>query len=55
MKVRIQVVIEAEDGKSEQVQEIARLERGSLRQEELGLTLAEAKVVLHGMHAGHGH
>ena len=49
MKVRIQMVIEAEDGKSEKVEDIARLERGSLRQEELGLTLAEAKVVLHGM------
>ena len=49
MKVRIQVVIEAEDGESEKVEEIVRLERGTLRQEELGLTLAEAKVLLHGM------
>ena len=49
MKVRIQMVIEAGEGEPDQVEEIARLERGSLRPEELGLTLAEAKVLLHGM------
>jgi hypothetical protein len=40
MKIRIQVVIEAENGAPEKVEEIARLERGALRAEELGLTLA---------------
>lgn len=49
MKVRIQVVIEAENGAPERVEEIARLERGALRAEELGLTLAEAKALLHGV------
>ena len=49
MKVRIQMVIDAEEGELEQIKEIVRLERGSLRPEELGLTLAEAKVLLHGM------
>jgi hypothetical protein len=49
MKVRIQMIIEPETGEPERVEEIARLERGSLRPEELGLTLAEAKVLLHGM------
>ncbi len=49
MKVRIQVVIESENGEPEKVEEIARLERGALRQEELGLTLAEAKALLHNM------
>lgn len=49
MKIRIQVVIEAENGKPEKIEEIVRLERGSLRSEELGLTLAEAKTLLHGM------
>jgi hypothetical protein len=49
MNVRIQVVIEAENGKPERIEEIARLGRGSLRPEELGLTLAEAKALLHGM------
>lgn len=48
MKVRIQVVIEAENGVPEKVEEIAGLERGSLRPEEIGLTPAEAKVLLHG-------
>jgi hypothetical protein len=49
MKIRIQVVIEGESGKPEKIEEIARLERGLLRPEELGLTLAEAKAMLHGM------
>jgi hypothetical protein len=31
------------------VEDIARLERGPLRPEEFGLTLAEAKALLHGM------
>src|SRR5258708_22832402 len=49
MKMRIQVVVEAENGESEKVEEIARLERGARRPEELGLTLAEAKALLHSM------
>jgi hypothetical protein len=49
MKVRIQMVIEAANGEPEKVEEIARLERGALRPEELGLRLAEAKGLLHGM------
>ncbi len=39
MKIRIQVVIETESGKPEKIEEIARLERGLLRPEELGLRL----------------
>ena len=49
MKIRIQMVIEGESGKPEKIEEIARLERGLLRPEELGLTLAEAKAMLHAM------
>lgn len=49
MKSRIQVVIETENGKLEKIEEIARLERGALRPEELGLTLAEAKTLLRNM------
>lgn len=49
MKIRIQVVIEAENGNPEKIEEIALLERGSLRPEELGLTLAEAKTLLRNM------
>ena len=49
MKIRIQVIIEAGDGKAEKSEEVARLERGSLQPDDLGLMLAEAKSLLHGM------
>jgi hypothetical protein len=49
MKIRIQVVIEAGDGNAEKIEEVARLERGSLQPDDLGLTLAEAKALLHDM------
>lgn len=47
MKVKVQVVIESECGNPETVEEVAVLERGALRAAELGLTLAEAKELLH--------
>jgi hypothetical protein len=43
------MVVEGGDGKPEKIEEIARLERGSLRPEELGMTLTEAKALMHGM------
>ena len=46
MKFRIQIAIESEKGEPERVHEVARLERGTLKAEELGLTLAEAKSIL---------
>lgn len=49
MKVRIQMVFDAEDGTPDVVEEIALLERGTLRLAELGLSLTEAKTLLHGM------
>ena len=49
MKIRIQMVFEAENGIPETVEEVAVLERGSLRPEELGITLAESKILLHGI------
>ncbi len=49
MKIRIQVVIDAEDGEAEKIAEVVRLERSSLRPEDLGLTLAEARSLLRGM------
>ena len=49
MKIRIQMVIETENGKPEKIEEIALLDRGALQQEVLGFTLAEAKTLLHGM------
>ena len=47
MKVKIQVVIESEDGHVQDVEEVACLKRGTLTAEELGLNLAEAKEILH--------
>jgi len=47
MKVKIQVVIESEDGRVQDVEEVACLKRGTLTAEELGLNLAEAKQILH--------
>jgi hypothetical protein len=49
MRLRIQMVIETEDGEPERIEEIGRLERGALRPEELGLTIAEAKGILRGV------
>ena len=49
MKVKIQVVIENDQGQVEDVQQVACLRRGPLTPEELGLNLAEAKQILHGV------
>jgi hypothetical protein len=43
MKIKVQLVLCAEDGREEQVQEIAVLEKPHQRIEHLGFTLAEAK------------
>jgi hypothetical protein len=47
MKMTIQLTIETADGKTITSQEAAELERTDLQAETLGLTLAEAKTVLH--------
>ena len=49
MKIRVQVIVESDNGVGEVIQDIARLERGQLRPEQLGLTLAEAKGLLEGL------
>ena len=49
MKVRIQMVFESEDGKPQVIEEVGQLQRGPLRPSEMGLSLAEAKSLLHGM------
>jgi hypothetical protein len=49
MKIRIQIVMEAANGESERVEDIAELERISPQPETLGLTLAESKAVLQGI------
>ena len=46
MKIKVQQVVCAEDGREEQVHEIAIVERPHQRIEHLGFTLAEAKSVL---------
>jgi hypothetical protein len=46
MKIKVQVVIESDRGDTKVVENIACLERATLRPEELGLTLAEAKELL---------
>ena len=48
MKVRIQVVIESEEGVEDR-QEVLQLQRGELKPEQLGLTLEESKCILEGV------
>src|SRR5262245_57627773 len=48
-ELKVQVVIESDDGHTEAVQDVVALDRGPLRPEELGLTLAEAKDILLGV------
>jgi hypothetical protein len=47
MKLRVQLIIESDSGETEVVQEVAKLERHSLRPEDLGLMLSKAKELLH--------
>jgi hypothetical protein len=47
MKLKGQLIVESDSGETEVVQEVAKLERHSLRQENLGLMLSEAKELLH--------
>lgn len=49
MKMRVQVVIEADDGTPEVVQEVACVQRDRLLPETLGLTLAESKAITQGI------
>ena len=44
--MKIQVIIESDDGRVQDVEEVACLKRGTLSPEELGLNLAEAKEIL---------
>jgi hypothetical protein len=46
MKMKMQLVMCAEDGREEEVHEIAVVEKPHERIEHLGLTLAEAKAIL---------
>jgi hypothetical protein len=46
MKIKVQLVVCAEDGREEQVQEVVMLEKPHQQIEHLGFTLAEAKSIL---------
>jgi hypothetical protein len=46
MKIRIQVIVESDQGETECIEDVAQFERGELRPEALGMTLAEAKALL---------
>src|SRR3984893_1220007 len=49
MKIKIHITVESDEGQSEVLQEVANLDRGILRPETLGLTLAEARSILAGI------
>jgi hypothetical protein len=46
MQIRVQVIIESDDGTQDRLEEVLHIQRHTLRSEELGLTLAEAKEML---------
>src|SRR4051812_41534649 len=48
MRIKVQITLESGEGESEMV-EVARLERGPLRSDTLGLSLAEARAILAGL------
>jgi MOSC domain-containing protein YiiM len=47
MKLKLQLIIESDSGETEVVKEVAKLQRHSLRAENLGLMLSEVKDLLH--------
>jgi hypothetical protein len=49
MKIKIQITVESNNGQLNVFQEVAHLDRGTLRPETLGLTLAEARSILAGI------
>ena len=49
MKIQVHITIQSDEGKTEVVHEVARLERGPLRLDTLGLSLAEARSILAGL------
>ena len=49
MKIQVQITIHSDEGQAEVVHEVACLERGPLRPDTLGLSLAEARPILAGL------
>jgi hypothetical protein len=52
MKITIQITVESDKGQPGVVQEVVHLDRGTLRPETLGLSLAEAQSILAGASCG---
>ncbi|WP_009634535.1 hypothetical protein [Synechocystis sp. PCC 7509] len=46
MKIKIQVVVELDNGETQVIQEVSKIERSSLQSENLGLSIAESKTLL---------
>ena len=46
MKLRIQIVVESDSGDTQIIQEVTQINRNCLQPENLGLSLAEAKILL---------
>jgi hypothetical protein len=49
MEITVQIMVKSRAGEPERIQEVARLERGTLRPDTLGLSLAEARSILAGL------
>ena len=48
MKITVQIIVKSDEGQAEVIREVAHLERGALRPETLGFSLAEARSILAG-------
>lgn len=46
MKIKIQVVVELDNGETQIIQEVSKIERSALQPENLGLSIAESKTLL---------
>ena len=49
MEIKVQISVNSEVGQLEVIQQVAHLERGALRPDTLGLSLAEARSILAGL------
>jgi hypothetical protein len=49
VQIKVQITVNSEQGEPEVIQEVARLERGPLQPDTLGLSLAEARAILAGL------
>jgi hypothetical protein len=52
MQITVQITVKSEQGEPEVIQEVARLERGPLQPDTLGLSPAAARAILAGLDQG---